>query len=124
MIIPVAGNPAGLDTILRPAAERFHMSLAGTNTGFAEEGIDLGSDHAVRLKKPNIIVVTNTPVSPESYGAIWSMFDVQYHIPFVPMKLQQLKNADLHDYTAIIFPDDGPRAGDISPSSTPPRCRN
>jgi hypothetical protein len=106
LIIPVAGNPARLDTILRPVAQRFHINLTGTNTGFAEEGIDLGSDRAVRLKKPNIIVATNAPVNPESFGAIWSMFDTRYHIPFVPMKLQQIKNTDLHDYTVIIFPDD------------------
>jgi hypothetical protein len=45
-------------------------------------------------------------VGTESFGAIWSMFDQEYGIDFVPMKLSTLRSADLSGYTAIIFPDD------------------
>ncbi|HTK80754.1 MAG TPA: M14 metallopeptidase family protein [Bacteroidota bacterium] len=107
LIIPILTNSADIHTIIEETAHRFHTDVIAVNSGFTESGINLGSDRVVRLRKPKIIVVTSSPVSSTSYGAIWSMFDQDYGIDFTPMKLAQLRNADLHDYTAIIFPDDG-----------------
>ncbi len=106
LIIPVASNATDLYDRLRELTQRFHVDIFAANTGFTESGINLGSDRAIRIKKPKIIVVTSSPVSTESFGAIWSMFDQEYGIDFIPMKLTQLRGADLHDYTAMIFPDD------------------
>ncbi len=106
LIIPVAGNKPELDAALQTLAEKYNLTIYAANSGFTQSGITLGSDRVVRIRKPKIIVVTNTPAGTESYGAIWSMFDRQYGLDFVPMKLAQLRNTDLHDYTAIIFPDD------------------
>jgi hypothetical protein len=106
LIVPVAGNAANLDTLIRSVVAKYSLTAYASNTGFTESGITLGSDRVVRIRKPKIIVVTNSPVGSESFGAIWSMFDQQYGLEFVPMKLSQLRGADLHDYTAIILPDD------------------
>jgi hypothetical protein len=106
IIIPVSNNRAMLHDTVQTLSQRFHTIIYAANTGFTESGINLGSDRSVRLKKPKIIVATNSPVSTESFGAIWSMFDQEYGIDFIPMKVQQIRNTDLHDYTAIIFPDD------------------
>lgn len=106
LIVPVAGNGADLLSRMRELSVTFRLTVYCTNSGFTEKGITLGSDRAVRLKQPKIIVITNSPVGSEAYGAIWSMFDTQYGIDFIPMKLSQLRSTDLHDYTAIIFPDD------------------
>ena len=106
LIVPVAGNPATLDKEITDLAQKYGLSVTAANSGFTQSGIDLGSDRAVRLKKPSIAVITNPPVNPECYGEIWAMFDMMYGIEFVPMKIDQLRSADLHDYTAIIFPDD------------------
>lgn len=106
LIIPVANNSAEIHGRMQELSDRFHTNVYAANSGFTESGINLGSDRAVRLKKPKIIVVTSSPASTESFGAIWSMFDQVYGIDFIPMKLAQLRNTDLHDYTAIVFPDD------------------
>jgi hypothetical protein len=106
MIIPVANNGMDIHDRMQELSSRFHTNVYAANSGLTESGINLGSDRAVRLKKPKIIVATSSPVSSEAFGAIWSMFDQAYAIDFIPMKLAQLRGADLHDYTAIIFPDD------------------
>ena len=106
IIIPVGSNGPDLHERMTKLAGRFHVAIEEARSGLTESGINLGSDRAVRLKKPRIIVAANSPVSAEAFGAIWSMFDVQYGIDFVPMKLAQIRNADLHDYTTMIFPDD------------------
>lgn len=106
IIVPVAGNPQNIYETMGTLATRFGLTVYHSNSGYSEHGINLGSDRMVRLKKPKILVVTGPPVSSESYGAIWAMFDLQYEIEFVPAKLAQLRGIDLHDYTAMIFPDD------------------
>jgi hypothetical protein len=106
IVVPVTGNSSDLEHDIRELATKTHLTIHSANSGLTQSGIDLGSDRVVRLKQPNIIVVTQSPVSPESFGEIWSLFDSMYDIEFVPMKLDQLRQVDLHDYTAIIFPDD------------------
>ena len=106
IIIPVSSNPNDVHDRIMQIARQFHLTIYSAKSGYTEKGINLGSDRAVRLKKPKIIVVTNTPVSSESFGAIWSMFDNEYGIDFIPVKLDRLRSLDLHDYTAMIFPDD------------------
>lgn len=106
IVVPVTGNSPDLEHDIHELATKNHITIFSANSGFTQSGIDLGSDRVVRLKRPNIIVVTQSPVSPESFGELWSMFDSMYDIEFVPMKIDQLRRADLHDYTAIVFPDD------------------
>lgn len=106
IIIPVGGNKSDVHERMQGVAKKFHLTIYAAHSGYTEQGINLGSDRAVLLKKPNIIVVTNTPVGTEAFGHIWSLFDQEYEINFVPMKLAQLRSANLHTYTTIIFPDD------------------
>lgn len=106
IIIPVGGNRSDIHEKIYELARDHHIKVYAAKSGFTEEGINLGSDRAVRLKKPKIIVATNSPISSESYGAIWSMFDNDYGIDFVPVQIDRIKWLDLHDYTAMIFPDD------------------
>ena len=106
IIIPVSGNQKDIHERMQELAQKYNINIYPAQSGYTEQGINLGSDRAVRLKKPKIIVATNTPVSSESFGAIWAMFDNQYGIDFIPMKLDRLRSIDLHDYTAIILPDD------------------
>jgi hypothetical protein len=106
IIVPVGGNKSDVHDRIQETAKKFHLTVYAAQSGYTEQGINLGSDRAVLLKKPAIVVVTNSPVGTESFGQLWAMLDRDYEISFVPMKLAQLRNADLHNYTAIIFPDD------------------
>lgn len=106
IIIPIGGNTAEIHDRINELAGTYSLTIYSAKSGYTDHGMDLGSDRAIRLKKPKIIVVTDSPVSSESYGAIWSMFDNQYGVDFTPVKIDRLGWMDLHDYTAIIFPDD------------------
>ncbi len=106
IIVPVSSNPKDIHEKMKDLAQNYNLIIFAAKSGYTEKGINLGSDRAVRLKKPKIIVITNSPVSSESFGAIWSLFDNHYGIDFVPMKLDRIRSIDLREYTAIIFPDD------------------
>jgi len=106
IIVPVKPNPPGIDSMMGALAREFHLAIAGTNSGFTESGMNLGSDRAVLLKRPRIAVVTGEPVGTTAFGSIWSMFDTDYGIDFVPVTARRLARSDLSTYTAIVFPDD------------------
>jgi hypothetical protein len=107
IIVPVRPNPAGIDSAMNSLAGEFHLRIAAAGSGFTESGMNLGSDRAVLLKRPKIAVLAGDPVSSTAFGAIWSMFDTEYGIDFVPIDPHRLLAADLRKYTAIVFPDDG-----------------
>jgi hypothetical protein len=106
IIVPVKPNPAGIDSAMESLAREFHLEIAGTNSGFTESGMNLGSNRAVLLKRPKIAVVTGDPVGTTAFGSIWSMFDTDYGMDFVPVTAGRLARTDLGSYTAIVFPDD------------------
>ncbi len=106
IIIPVKPNPPGIDSIMTSVAREFHLEIAGAQSGFTEEGMNLGSNRAVLLKRPKIAVLTGDPVGTTAFGSIWSMFDTDYGIDFVPVTAGRLTRSDLSGYTAIVFPDD------------------
>ena len=58
IIIPVKPNPPGIDSIMTSVAREFHLEIAGAQSGFTEEGMNLGSNRAVLLKRPKIAVLT------------------------------------------------------------------
>lgn len=108
IVIPVAANKPELHDRMQELARDLRVRIYAAHTGFTERGIDLGSDRVIRLKKPKIAVLTGSPVRAESFGFIWSLFDQHYGVDFVPIKLAQLRSADLRAYTALVFPDDYP----------------
>ncbi len=114
IIVPVRPNPDGIDSAMTSIAAEFHLPIAAAGSGFTESGMNLGSDRAVLLKKPKIAVLAGDPVNTSAYGAIWSMFDREYGIEFVPVEPWRLARTDLQKYTAIVFPDDGAAGRDYA----------
>jgi hypothetical protein len=106
IVIHVSRNKEDLHEKMVKGAKEFNVKVYAENTMLAEAGIDLGSKFVRDIRKPKIAVITGQPVSATEYGAIWNMFDNKYGIPFTPLKVDQLRSADLHDYNVLIMPDD------------------
>ena len=111
LVIPVLNqevmkNNDSLYNFIQRLADESGLTFYATNTGFTEKGIDLGSNAVTYLKKPKIAVITESPTSSTSYGALWYLFEKVYEIDFSALTLNQLKRIDLHEYTTIIFPDE------------------
>jgi hypothetical protein len=114
VIVPVRPNPPGIDSAMRSLASELGLAIAAAGSGYTEAGMNLGSDRAVLLKRPKIAVLAGDPVSTTAYGAVWSMFDNEYGLEFVPVDPWSLPWTDLRKYTAIVFPDDGAGGADYA----------
>jgi hypothetical protein len=61
------------------------------------------------VRSPSVAVLTRGGVDENAFGSFWFFFDQLYRLPFVPLPVEQLGEADLKRYTAIVVPDGGLR---------------
>lgn len=115
VVVPVSGNPSDLRDRLSKIAKENHLVLTAAKTGLTEKGINLGSDHVEPLRLPAIAVATGEGVSATSYGAVWFLLEQEYRIPFTPLPLKTLGDADLGRYNVLVFPDDWGGYASLSP---------
>jgi hypothetical protein len=104
VIVPAEGNPSDLGDRIRTLAEKNNCTVFAAPTNMAEEGMDLGSNRVRFLRKPKIAVLTDTPVSPTEYGALWHFFEQQVEIPFTPIRTENLRGVELTEYNVLIIP--------------------
>ena len=106
-VIFVKDNPPDLQKRLTDIAKRTGISFDATETGWTEEGPDLGSSDIRFLEKPRVAVLTNNPTDPAAYGTIAYLFDQRYNLPFTAIQTYILGDVDLNDYNVLILPSDG-----------------
>ena len=105
-IIKVKDNVTNLNSAVSEVAQKTGAEFSTTQTGWTEQGPDLGSNDIVFLKQPKILVVMNMPTDSYSYGEIFYMFDQTYDLEFTPMQTFYLKFINPKDYNVIILPDE------------------
>jgi hypothetical protein len=105
--IPARGN----DSVQARATRAGLGSLVSVvSTGHSEEGIDLGSENVVNVKRPRVAVISGDGVDPGSFGAFWFMLDQQLGMRFDAIDSRDLARADLTQYDVVVLPDAAPRA--------------
>ena len=95
------------DAIVREAAEDLRQPLHAASTGFVTTGDDFGSNDVPYLKKPEVLVLTNTPVSSYAAGEVWHFFDQQLGYPVTMLDASDLSRIDLDDYDVLVLPNGG-----------------
>jgi hypothetical protein len=77
----------------------------GVSTGHSEEGIDLGSENVLNVRRQKVAVVAGEGVDPTSFGALWFYLDQQLGMRFDALDAPDLARADLSRYDVIVLPD-------------------
>lgn len=105
--IPARGNDS-----LQARATRAGLGglAAVVSTGHSEEGIDLGSENVVNVRRPRVAVLSGEGVDASSFGAFWFMLDQQLGMRFDAVDAADLTRADLSRYDVIVIPDASARA--------------
>ncbi|MBI4550947.1 MAG: peptidase M14 [Candidatus Latescibacteria bacterium] len=105
LIVKVKGNKDGLHDRMGRLASELGIDIFSSDTGWTEDGIDLGSDNVVYLKTPKVAVVYDTPTSSTSAGALLYVLEQRYGIPFTAIRASAIPSADLSEYNVLIMPD-------------------
>ena len=103
IVVPVRDPEvhASIRSIASETGAVFH----GVDSGWTDEGIDLGSEEVAILRAPRIAVASGPGVSSYSYGAVWSLFEQELDVPFSAVALEDLGRLDLADYDVLVLPD-------------------
>jgi len=106
-VVPVHANGVAqkLHAQVTRLAAKWHVEWVGVNTGYTEDGIDLGSNNVAWLRQPKIAVLMHEPVNSNSYGAIWHILEQQAETPFSALRTGAFKNSKLSRYNVLVFPD-------------------
>ena len=103
LIFKVNGNPPDLRDRLARLAASTGADLYATNTGWVDEGVNFGSSHVLRVRKPRIALAWDEPVYSMSAGAARFVLERQYGYPVTPIRVAQLAEADLSRFQVLIL---------------------
>jgi len=90
---------------LSTITDAFQVQWYPLTTGLADSGIDLGSPNVELLQKPRVLMLVGAGVDAYQAGSIWHLFDTQVYLPLTKVRVSQLDEVKLSDYTHIIMPN-------------------
>ena len=105
-VVFIGRNPETLHQRLNELAQETGGYAVATDTGYTgDDGIDIGSNNVMAIKKPKIAVLASDPTSSSSFGAIRYLFEQVYEFPYTAIATASLSRVDLDDYNVLIMPD-------------------
>ncbi len=110
VVIRRAGNGEDLPTKLEQVARETGVTFYGTDTSYAEEGVDLGSSNVRYLKAPRVALLWDVPTSPTAAGAERYAMEFEFNYPVTVVRTSSLGRADLSDFDVIVLPDGSRRS--------------
>ncbi len=110
LIFKVKENGPDLAARLEKLATATGAEIAGTDTGWIEEGANFGSRHVMELRPPTVALAWDRPVSPTTAGWTRYVLERQYGYPVTAIRTLSLATADLAKVDVLILPDGGAEA--------------
>ncbi len=91
------------DEIIQKYAEKYERPLYSVATGFAEEGIDLGSNNMRHLEKPSVALIAGEDVSSTGFGELRHFFERELNFPLAVIDMDQATKGNLRDYDVVLL---------------------
>ncbi len=107
LIFKVKENPPTLAQTLDRLARATGAEIFATDTGWMDDGVNFGSRYVTTMRKPEIALAWDRPVSPQTAGFTRYVLERQYHYPVTVVRTQSLGMADLSRFHVIILPEAG-----------------
>ncbi|MFT4031073.1 MAG: M14 family metallopeptidase [Siphonobacter sp.] len=108
LVVPVAGQTMKADSLYKlitEAARLSELSFASTRTGFSLEGIDLGSNNILPVRKPEVAIVAGANGGTAEVGQVWFLLNQQLNLPLSKLDIMALGRARLERYNVLILPN-------------------
>lgn len=114
VIIQVKENPESLHDTVAKLAVSTGADIVAANSSWVDEGPNFGSNNTISLRKPNVAIVWDAPVSGASAGAAAYVLERQYGYPVTRLRTRSLPNVDLSKFHVLIVPEaQGNLAGEL-----------
>ncbi|MBM3762551.1 MAG: peptidase M14 [Acidobacteria bacterium] len=114
LILQVKENPDTIHDTVAKLAISSGADIIATNSSWVDEGPNYGSNNTISLKRPNVAIVWDTPVSSQSAGATAFVLERQYGYPVTRLRARSLGFVDLSKFHVLIVPESqGSLAGEL-----------
>ncbi len=110
-VAPLDENSDSLHQLVSAVVDEVPVIIQSVSTGHSTSGSDLGSGVLRPVARPGVAVLTRDGTDTASWGSFYFMFDEMYRLPFTPIAVADLAEADLRRYNTIIVPDGGQSVG-------------
>jgi hypothetical protein len=114
-----AMDAARLHELVREAEQAAGVRFQGTATGYAVQGIDLGSGSFRPLRAPRALMLIGDGINSAEAGQVWHMLDTKFGIPITKADRREIGRIDFSRYDVIVLPSgnyaflDGDRLDDL-----------
>lgn len=95
---------SAFDGIINRLAKKYDRNVVALSTGFAQNGVDLGSGDVARINTPKVAVLAGEQTSSLNFGEIWHFFERQIEYPVTNIGTEYFNDVDLSDYDVLIVP--------------------
>jgi len=96
---------SNFDETVRRIATIHNQSLHALQTGFTDEGPDLGSGTVGVIDGPAVAVLSGPPVAANRVGEVWHFFDRQIEYPATLLSAEDVEATMLDDVDVLVLPD-------------------
>ncbi len=106
IVIPVSTQEIGvseLENSIKHAIAETGVDAYTLPSGFSAEGIDLGSNSFVSLKKPSVMMFGGNGTSATDVGEIWHMMDTRFNVPVSIVDVDRFGAINADRYNVIIM---------------------
>ncbi|UCF35547.1 MAG: peptidase M14 [Acidobacteriota bacterium] len=111
LIVKLRDNPPNLESMIREISESSGAQVYSTDTGWVDEGVNLGSNYVRYIKPPRIALVWGPPTHPYSAGWTRYLLEQQYDLDVTVIHGSAVRSIDLKKYNVLILPDTMNRSG-------------
>lgn len=106
IVIPVSTQEISvseLENSIKHAIAETGVDAYTLPSGFSAEGIDLGSNSFVSLKKPSVMMFGGNGTSATDVGEIWHMMDTRFNVPVSIVEVDRFGAINADRYNVIIM---------------------
>ncbi len=104
LILDVADNPANHFEIIANIAEETGADVVAVNDSWVTDGPSFGSGNVVRFNQPRVAMAWDVPTNAYSAGNTKFVIERQFGYPVTPIRVDNLRSADLRRYQVLILP--------------------
>jgi len=110
VVFPAGSNTPEKMARLAALAGEIGASTVALESGWVENGPNLGSEHFVRLTLPRVAVAWDDGIDQLSAGALRYVLEQRIGLPVTPIRTTRLARADLSEYDVVLVPEGNPSA--------------
>src|SRR5574343_5993 len=89
--------------IIKESINQSGVDAYALSSGFSADGIDLGSNSFVHLKKPSVMIFGGNGTSATDVGEIWHMMDTRFNVPVSIVDVERFGSINAERYNVIIM---------------------